>query len=67
MKAKAIQEMTDKELNDKLTALRQELFNLRFSHVTGQLENPKQITNCKRDIARVLTELRSREQRQQKA
>ena len=61
MKAKEIHEMKDEELDVKLTELKQELFNLRFSHATGQLNNPMQMVNCKRDIARVKTVMRERE------
>ena len=61
MKAKEIHEMKDEELAIKLTELKQELFNLRFSHATGQLNNPMQMVNCKRDIARVKTFMRERE------
>ncbi len=61
MKAIDIHNMTDVELNGKLKELKDELFNLRFRHASGQLENPLSIRNCKRDIARVNTELRARE------
>ena len=61
MKAKEIKEMTNDELVAKLESLKEELFNLRFRHATGQLENPVVIRNTKRDIARIKTELRARE------
>ena len=61
MKAQTFREMTAEELNLKLNELKQELFNLRFSHATGQLTNPRQMVNCKRDIARIKTILRERE------
>ena len=61
MKAKLIHEMTDEELNTKLTELKEELFNLRFRHATGQLENPNVIATVKKDIARVKTVIRERE------
>ena len=61
MKATAFREMSDAELSVKLTELKQELFNLRFSHATGQLANPMQMVNCKKDIARVKTIMRERE------
>ena len=54
-------ELKNDELEIKLSELKQELFNLRFSHATGQLNNPKQLTNCKRDIARIKTVLRERQ------
>ena len=61
MKAKEVKEMTSEELVAKLGELKSELFNLRFRQASGQLESPVSIRNCKRDIARVNTELRARE------
>ena len=61
MKADKVHEMTTEELKLKLVSLKKELFNLRFSHATGQLSNPMVMVTCKRDIARVLTVLRQRE------
>lgn len=61
MKASKFQEMTTTELNDKLSDLKVEFFNLRFQLVTGQLSNPMQIRETKKDIARVKTILKQRE------
>ena len=61
MKAKEVREMTNDELASKLVSLKEELFNLRFRHATGQLENPNVISGVKKDIARVKTENRERE------
>ena len=61
MKASALKEMKDDELQLKLNELKQELFTLRYSHATGQLANPMQMVNCKRDIARIKTIQRERE------
>ena len=61
MKAREFREMQNEELNVKLTELKQVLFNLRFNHATGQLTNPMQIHNCKKDIARIKTILKERE------
>ena len=60
-KAKQFHEMTTEELNGKHNALKNELFNLRFQHTTGQLANPVLIRTVKKDIARVLTILKERE------
>ncbi len=60
MKGNELRSMTDVELEKKLQDLKSELFNLRFRHASGQLENPLSIRTCKRDIARVNTELRAR-------
>lgn len=54
-------DMQDSELVAKLAELKQELFNLRFNHATGQLANPMQLKKCKRDIARIKTVIRLRE------
>ena len=61
MKMKAIKEMTSEELVAKLGELKSELFNLRFRQASGQLESPVSIRYCKRDIARINTEIRARE------
>ncbi len=60
MKAKELRDMTNEELQTKLKNLKQELFNLRFSHATGQLTNPMQLNKCKKSIARVNTILTER-------
>lgn len=61
MKAKELRNMTDAELTKKLSDLKEEYFNLRFQLATGQLANPANIKETKRDIARVMTILRERE------
>ncbi len=61
MKASKLNDMTTHELNNKLTEMKNELFNLRFQAATGQLQNPISIRDCKRDIARIKTILRERE------
>ena len=61
MKAKEIRDLSNDELQKKVADLKVELFNLRFSHATGQLNNPMQMVKCKKDIARIKTVLRERE------
>ena len=61
MKAKEIKNLSDEELSTKLSDLKTELFNLRFRHASGQLENPMQINLVKKDIARVNTGIRARQ------
>ena len=61
MKTKEFRELTVEELNTKLTELSEELFNLRFRHAIGQLENSASLKTCKKDIAKVMTILRERE------
>ena len=55
MNAKEIRELSAEELNQKLASLKEELFNLRFQHATGQLENPTRIKDVKKSIARIKT------------
>ncbi|MCK9575847.1 MAG: 50S ribosomal protein L29 [Clostridia bacterium] len=61
MKAQELHNMTTDELLAKQKALKVELFNLRFSHATGQLTNPLILNSYKKDIAKVKTILRERE------
>jgi len=60
-KQTTFQELDHAALADKLAETKQELFNLRFQHATGQLENNARLTHTKRDVARINTELRARE------
>jgi large subunit ribosomal protein L29 len=61
MKTEDIKGLADSDLVEKVKEARAELFNLRFQHATGQLDNPGRIKAVKRDIALLLTELRARE------
>ncbi|WP_048601057.1 50S ribosomal protein L29 [Rubeoparvulum massiliense] len=61
MKTNELRNMTTAEIEQKVNSLKEELFNLRFQLATGQLENPGQIRNVKKDIARAKTVLRERE------
>jgi large subunit ribosomal protein L29 len=61
MKVKEIRELSAAELEQKLAALKDELFNLRFRSVTGQLDNPMRISEVRKAIARIKTVLRERE------
>lgn len=61
MELKKIREMSEMELNAELLKMKKDLFNLRFQHVTGQLENPVQLRELRRDIARVKTIIREKE------
>jgi len=56
-----ISEYDTEELERQLTETRRELFNLRFQLATGQLDNFTRIGNVRKDVARMLTELRNRE------
>ncbi len=61
MTAKELRDNTLPELNEKLTKLKEELFNLRFQHAINQLDNPMRIGAVKKDIARVKTLIREKE------
>jgi large subunit ribosomal protein L29 len=61
MKAKALRDMEDSELVKQLAELRKELFGLRFSNATGELDDTAALGRAKRDLARALTVARERE------
>ena len=61
MELKKMREMSEAELNAELLKMKKDLFNLRFQHVTGQLENHIKMRETKRDIARVKTIIREKE------
>ena len=53
--------MSVEQLKAKLSEARQEVFNLRFKHATGQLEKVAELPAAKRQVARVLTYLKKKE------
>ena len=55
MKASEIRDMNLEEMHLKVSDLKEELFNLRFQHEIGQLENPQRMKQTKKDIARIET------------
>ena len=59
--AAELREADETELETRLAEAKQELFNLRFQIVTGQLDNSARIRTVRRDIARILTVLREKE------
>ncbi len=61
MKASEIREISVEELNEKLTGLKEELFNLRFQLAVNQLDNTARLKAVKKDIARIKTVLRDTE------
>lgn len=62
MNAGEVRDMTQDELKDKLVQLKKEQFNLRFQKASGQLEKTTRISEVRRDIARVKTILREKQQ-----
>jgi large subunit ribosomal protein L29 len=61
IKANELRVLDEEGLKDKLRELKETLFNLRFQHATGQLDNPMKIKETRRDIARVCTVMTERE------
>ena len=60
MKGAEVRDMADDQLAEFVQRSRQEVFNLRFQHATGQLENTSRMGQAKRDLARGLTIARQR-------
>ncbi|MBT1160517.1 50S ribosomal protein L29 [Bifidobacterium hapali] len=58
---KNLNEKTNEEIEGFLKKSKEELFNLRFQHATGQLDNTARLKAVKHDIARMYTVLRERE------
>jgi len=60
-RATELRELDDAELVTRLAESKEELFNLRFQHATGQLDNMSRLGEVRRDIARLATVIRERE------
>jgi len=58
MKTGEIRDLNPEEMHQKVSDLKAELFNLRFQHAIGQLEDPQKMKQMKRDIARLKTFIR---------
>ena len=63
MKASEVRAMSVAQLNEKLDALKKDLFFLRMQHATNQLDNPQKLVETKRDVARVKTMIREKEEK----
>jgi len=61
MKARELRDLTKEELLKKKKDFKEEIFNLRFQHSTGQLENTARMKLLKRDVARIEMVLREKE------
>jgi len=64
MKAKDLRSLNADELKEKLDTLRKDLLDLRFKRTSGELKNPLSLRITKRDIAKVLTILKEKEETQ---
>jgi large subunit ribosomal protein L29 len=62
VRAKAMRDMSVDEIRIRLQEIREELFNLRFRNAMKQLDNPLKIREGRREMARLLTVLREKEQ-----
>jgi large subunit ribosomal protein L29 len=61
VKVNEFRELEEDQLGDRLRAARRELYELRFKHAVGQLENSSQISKVRHDIARIMTVLTERD------
>ena len=61
MKMNDIRKLTTEELNKKLEEIKKELFNLKFSSATGNLEKPHRIKELRHEVAKIKTVIRERE------
>ena len=60
MKQKEVKELSIDELNEKLVSFQKELSDLKMTHAISPIENPMQIKNLRKTIARINTELTAR-------
>lgn len=67
IKAKEVHKMSDAEMRQEVGRLRRRIHELRTQAVTEKLENPRELGNIRRDIARILTEQNARRQTQETA
>jgi large subunit ribosomal protein L29 len=67
MQAKELRDLEDAELAKRVAELRRDLFGLRFSNATGELDDTARLGRLKRDLARALTVTRERELRAERA
>ena len=60
LQAADLRGLTGAELNEQVSALKEELFNLRFQSATGQLQSTARLREVRKDIARIYTVLQER-------
>ena len=61
MKKESLRELSISDLNDRLAQAREQLVKMNLNHAASPLENPNLIRATRKNIARILTELRRRE------
>jgi large subunit ribosomal protein L29 len=66
VKASNMRDMSLDEINQRVSELREELFNLRFRNTMRQLDNPLKIRESRREMARLLTVLREKQPKEGK-
>ena len=60
MKNKEIKKMTEDELKNKINSIKKDLFNFRFKKINGQLEDTSKVSLIKKDVAKLLTQLKKK-------
>ena len=60
MKSKEVKKLTNDELKNKINSLKKDLFNFRFRKINGQLEDTAKISQLKRDLAKIMTKLNTK-------
>ena len=60
MKNKEINKLSKDELKNKINSLKKDLFNFRFRKVSGQLEDTGKVSTIKKDVAKLLTKLNTK-------
>ena len=65
MNAEEVHNLTDEEIGIELKRIRRQVFDMRSQAVTEKLDDPSRLRGARRDVARLLTEIRQREMKQQ--
>ena len=60
MKNKEIKKLTEDEINKKINSLKKDLFNSRFRKVNGQLVDTAKVSQTKKDLAKLLTQMNNK-------
>ena len=60
MKNKEIKKLTEDEINKKINSLKKDLFNSRFRKVNGQLVDTAKVSQTKKDLAKLITQMNNK-------